>query len=315
MSVFLGDLEIPRRSPHLLACRRALRPYTGAEVTVGLSGGPDSLALTAACAAEGVCVEALIIDHQLQPGSAEVAAAAAAAAETMGVPARIRAVRLPPGENLEAAARRLRYEALHELAGSRPVLVGHTAEDQAETLLLSALRGNPTGMRRVSGRVHRPLLGLRRADTVGACRELGLSYWSDPHNADPAFRRVAVRTRVLDLLAEITGADPVLPLSAGAEKLAADDALLAELAGAPTDDCAVLAAQPGPLRRRRIAAWLRGRGGAVNAATVTAVEALCVDWRGQGGVAVGRSGGARLEVRRVGGKLTLIPAGPGLGES
>lgn len=307
MPATIGEITVPRVSPHLLACRRALRPYRGREVLVGLSGGPDSLALLAACAAEGVSAEALVVDHRLQPGSADVARTAVAEAARMGMSAQVRPVEVPGGQNMEAAARRVRYAALVEAAAGRPVLVGHTGDDQAETLVLTALRGNPAGMRAVSGQVHRPLLGVRRADTVGACRELGLRPWSDPHNDDPAFRRVAVRTRVMALLAEITGADPVVPLAAGADKLAEDDALLDELAGGPTDDCAELAAQPTALRRRRITAWLHARGGAVNAATVAAVEALCVDWRGQGGVAVGGVGGARLEVRRVGGKLTLIP--------
>ena len=168
----------------------------------------DSSAWVIAAWGEGVSAEALVVDHRLQPGSADVARTAVAEAARMGMAAQIRPVDVPPGENMEAAARRVRYAALVVAAAGRPVLVGHTGDDQAETLLLTALRGNPAGMRAVSGQVHRPLLGLRRADTVGACRELGLRPWSDPHNDDPAFRRVAVRTRVMDLLTEITGADP-----------------------------------------------------------------------------------------------------------
>ena len=295
------------RSPHFLACRRAARGYE--DVVVGLSGGPDSLALTAALVAEGARVEAVVIDHQLQPGSAQVAERAAAQARELGAAANIRKVQVST-RNLEAEARTARYAALIDAAGDRPVLVAHTLDDQAETLLLAALRGNPGGMAVRNGQIHRPFLGIRRADTVGACAELGLAYWEDPHNQDRAFRRVAVRQQVLPLLGEIIGGDAVAPLAQAAARTAADNALLDELAGPATDDCAELGAQPEPLRRRRIAAWLRAEGLAVTGAVVTGVDKLVSDWHGQGGVAAGYAAGRRLDVRRIGGKLTVIPQEP-----
>lgn len=107
----------------------------------------------------------------------------------------------------------------------------------------------------------RPFLGLRRADTVGACAELGLEPWHDPMNDDPAFRRVAIRQQILPALAEIVGGNAAPSLARTARRVAADQSLLAELAEVtPTSDCATLATDPAPVRQRRIIAWLRGHG-------------------------------------------------------
>lgn len=284
----------PRRSPHFLACRRAVRPFlSDREVVIGLSGGADSLALVAAARAEGQAVHAVVVDHQLQPGSDEVAREAARQARRLGARATVTQVRVRPG-NLEANARTARYAALR--AHNQPVWVAHTRDDQAETLLLQALRGNPGGMAPHQDGITRPFLSIRRADTLQACAELDLHPWHDPHNEDPDFQRVALR-RALE---QIHG-DPVEPLAQTAERIAADNALLTELAGPPTDDCAELAAQPGPLRRRRIAAWLIERGVNPTRASISMIEDMCTTWHGQGAVRVG--GG--LEVRRVGGRLAL----------
>lgn len=306
MPARLGDLELPRKSPRFLACRVAVRPFiTTGPVVIGLSGGADSLALTTAALAEGARVHAVCVDHGLQAGSRDVAKHAAEIARRLGATAEVATVDVRGAGGLEAAARQARYAALHEAAGGREIWVAHTLDDQAETYLLGALRGNPAGMAPHTGQIVRPLLTVRRADTTGACAELGLEPWRDPQNADPAFRRVAVRRRVLPLLSEVLGGDAVPPIAQAASRLAADDALLHRLAGEATDDCAELAADPGPLRRRRIAAWLRERGLSVTAASIGAIEALIIDWRGQGGVAVGGTVAGRLEVTRVDGKLTL----------
>ena len=289
----------PRRSPHFLACRRALRPFD-APAIIGLSGGPDSLAMAAAAAAERKDVRCVVVDHGLQDGSAEVAERAVQTVQAFGLAAEIGRVDVPPG-NLEAAARRARYEAL--LAYGADVWVGHTADDQAETLLLGALRGNPSGMAPRNGRIVRPFLGIRRADTVGACEELGLDPWHDPMNADPAFRRVAMRKRVLPLLSELLGGDAVPALAATADRIAADQALIASLTDlAPTTSCAELAEDAGPIRRRRLAAWLLEQGVPVQGDQLDAVEALVVDWHGQGPVAVA---GGRAVVRE-GGQLAIL---------
>ena len=289
----------PRRSPHFLACRRAVRPFDGPAV-IGLSGGPDSLALVAAAAAEEKDVSVVVVDHGLQRGSAKVAERAAKAAREFRFSATVAKVAVPPG-NVEAAAREVRYNALLERGVD--VWVAHTADDQAETLLLGALRGNPSGMAPRTGRVVRPFLGIRRADTVGACDELGLKPWHDPMNADPAFRRVAVRRQVLPLLSELLGGDAVPAIAATADRIAADQALIASLTDlSPTTSCAELAEDAGPIRRRRLAAWLLEEGVPVQGDQLEAVEALVVDWHGQGPVAVA---GGRAVVRE-GGKLALV---------
>lgn len=302
-------IDYPRRSPNFLACRQAVRPLLSAhrQVVAGLSGGPDSLALITALLVEGADVEAVVVDHGLQPGSAEVADRAARQARALGARARVIAVDVPAGgDGTEAEARAVRYHALFDAAGPRPVVVGHTRNDQAETLLLTALRGQAAGMAGVTGQVHRPFLTVTRENTVGACQELGLEYWDDPHNTDRAYRRVAVRHEVMPLMNRIVGGDVTDALATAADRLARDHALLDTLAGAPTDDCAELAAQPEPLRRRRIAAWLRHRGAAVTTAVVAGVDTLVTDYRGQGGVACGHAAGRRLEVRRIGGKLAIV---------
>lgn len=321
----------PRQSPHFLACRRAVRPFTSPAL-IGLSGGPDSLALVAAAAAEGKDVRALVVDHGLQPGSSDVAERAVAQATGLGVPADIVRVDVDaaPGKSLEAAARTARYAALARAAFSdsaspaRDIWVAHTLEDQAETLLLGALRGNPVGMAPVStmeagreaGReagsnslsVVRPFLGIRRADTVGACRELGLEPWRDPMNYDRAYRRVGVRHDIIPALNELIGGDAVPALARTAERIAADHELLADLVDLnPTNDCAALAADPAPVRQHRILAWLREEGVrlageplSASRSQLTDIERLCTHWHGQGTVTLGGGRGVgRVDKRLV----------------
>ena len=187
--------------------------------------------------------------------------------------------------------------------------MAHTADDQAETLLLGALRGKVAGMRERSDvegvRVVRPLLSVRRAQTEAACAELGLEVWQDPQNQDASFRRVALRREILPRLQEIVGGDPVPALAQAAHDAALDDAFLSTH---PTADCAELAILPEPKRRRAIAAWLREEGIEVTREAVRGIDALCTQWHGQGPVAVrSEKKGTRLEVARVGGKLSLLP--------
>ena len=225
MPSHLGSLELPHTSPHFLEIRRAVRRHTDMRVVVGLSGGPDSVALLAGTLAEGREVEAICIDHGLQDASAEVAATAAETARALGAAATVLRIDVPSTGSMEANARHARYTALTSAANGRPIWVGHTMDDQAETLLLSALRGHATGMLERStwedgATIVRPLLGVRRANTVGACSELGLEVWSDPHNDDQSFRRVALRNRLLPDLADIIGGDPVPGLAQAAERAA-----------------------------------------------------------------------------------------------
>ena len=288
----------PRRSPHFLACRRAVRPFDGPAV-IGLSGGPDSLALVAAAAAEQKDVSVVVVDHGLQPGSAEIAERAAAVAREFGFASTVANVTVGPG-NVEAAAREARYAAL--LESGRDVWVAHTADDQAETLLLGALRGNPSGMAQRNGKIVRPFLHIRRADTVGACEELGLEVWHDPMNSDPAYRRVAMRQSIIPALSDLLGGDAVPALAATANRIAADQALIEQLADlTPTTSCVELEGDAGPVRCRRLARWLLDEGVRVQGDQLAAIEALVTNWHGQGPIAVG---GGRAVVR-VDGKLVL----------
>lgn len=244
----------PRRSPHFLQVRTALRgavqrwrdehrgnkhgmaEHGTAEFVIAVSGGPDSLALAAAAAAEKLPAHVVSIDHGLQDGSRAVSEGAIGQVGQWGLSGQVVSVRVV-GEPLEAAARHARYQALGDLAGRRPILLAHTGDDQAETLLLGLLRGRASAMGEVSDyqghTLLRPLLGIRRAHTVGACRELGVAAWNDPHNTDEAFRRVAIRRQVLPLLDQIIGGDATAPLVRAAELLREDDDYLHTLTPKP----------------------------------------------------------------------------------
>ena len=304
----------PRVSPHFLTCRRGVRAAAlDHAVAVGLSGGADSLALLAALVAEGHDVLALCVDHGLQDGSRAQAERAAKQARKLG--ARARVLNVEAGatgqKSMEAAARVARYRALAAACADEglEVAVAHTADDQAETLLLGALRGRVAGMSERSevegARVVRPLLNVRRADTEGACAELGLSAWQDPQNAETHFRRVALRREVIPQLSRIIGGDAVPALAQAAGDAALDDVALRT---PPTTDCADLAAMAEPRRRRAIAAWLVSEGVEVTRRAVGDVGKLCTHWHGQGPVAVrsARQVRQRLEVARIGGKLALL---------
>ena len=241
----------PRPADLLGRCRF---PPPGSAVTCGVSGGPDSLALLVLAVEAGLDVTAVHVDHALRPGSADEADVVAAAATRFS--ARFRAVRAPvaPGPNLEARARAVRFAALPP-----DVLTGHTADDQAETVLLNLLRGAGLDGLAAMGPGRHPLLGLRRADTEALCRACGLEPVRDPSNLDPAMRRNRIRHEVLPLLDDVAGRDVAAVLARQADLLRDDAALLDELAAAmdPTDAKA-LAAAPAPLARRAVRAWLRG---------------------------------------------------------
>jgi tRNA(Ile)-lysidine synthase len=227
-------------------------------VDLAVSGGPDSLALVVLAARAGLAGRAIHVDHGLRPDShldAEVVAKAAAAFhfDFDG-----RSVTLENGPNLEARARKARYQALP--AG---VLTGHTMDDQAETVILNVLRGAAldglSGMRAGrSTRARRPLLGLRRADTTDLCEWAGLTPVVDPTNSDPRFRRNRIRLEVLPALSEVAGRDVVPVLARQAELLGDDAGFLDGLAAAldPTDAKALRQA-PAPLARRAVRRWLR----------------------------------------------------------
>ncbi|MDO4716119.1 MAG: tRNA lysidine(34) synthetase TilS [Propionibacteriaceae bacterium] len=293
----------------LRVAQAVLAGLPGEDVVVGCSGGADSLALALgaqwAAAKTGVAVEAVTIDHGLQPGSGEVAAAVAAQLSTRGLDARVIAVQVGEGPNLEARAREARLAAL--AASRRPVLLGHTLDDQAETVLLGLARGSGTrslaGMAPVRGLFRRPLLGLRRAVTEQACREWDLRAWSDPHNADERFARVRVRTRVLPVLEAELGPGVAEALARTAEVLRADLAAQDDPEPGQAPTARWLAGLDPAQRARVLKGWLDGQG--VSGATlghVRAVEALVTDWRGQKGVDL-----PGLRVRRIDGALVAVP--------
>jgi tRNA(Ile)-lysidine synthase len=285
---------------------------------VGLSGGPDSLALTAV-AAQLRPTTALIVDHGLQPDSAAIAESARAQAISLGcVQARVLRVEVGGTGGPEAAARAARYDALDSHRDG-PVLLAHTLDDQAETVLLGLGRGSGArsiaGMRPYDAPWCRPLLAVRRAVTHAACAELGLTAWQDPHNVDRRFTRVRLRTEVLPLLEDVLGGGVAEALARTASALREDteliDAIAAEAAAGvsagPELKTEALSALPAPVRRRVIRGWLLA-GGAIGLTDkqIRAVDTLITAWRGQGGVAVGSTlRGQRLFAGRRDGLLAL----------
>jgi tRNA(Ile)-lysidine synthase len=307
--------------PALLEIRHAVRGWLSVHpgpVVVALSGGADSLALTAATVAEAPNVRALIVDHGLQAGSAEVASIAAARALEFGVDdARVLTVQVTGSGGMEAAARRARYDALNRARGDASVLVAHTLDDQAETVLLGLGRGS--GPRSIAGMAAfdapwgRPLLGVRRSVTRAACVELGVEPFEDPHNTDTDFTRVRLRQEVLPLLENVLGGGVAAALARTAEQLREDGRVLDAMAESVVDtdspDLAVAALDPldPAVRRRVLRRWLLGRG--VTSLTdrqIRAVDALVGRWTGQGGVALpGGTPDARLVCSRRHGRLSV----------
>jgi len=314
-----------------LAVRRELAalPPSGL-VLVACSGGADSLALAAAVAFEaprvGLRAGAVVVDHGWHPDSAAVAAGAAACCGVLGL-APVQVVEAAPDGGSggpEAVARRARYAALEAVraeTGAAVVLLGHTLDDQAETVLLGLVRGSGAralaGMPRRRGPYLRPLLDVPRSVTRQACAALGLQPWDDPANADPAYTRVRAR-EVLAQLAGALGAGLAPALARTAEQLredadALDAAAAALLAGAgdPVQrglDCVVLAAAPDAVRRRALLAAARAAGaspGALSRRHALAIDALVVRWHGQGGVHL--PGG--VTARRGCGTLWFAPRG------
>ena len=231
---------------------RCTFPPPGTAVTCAVSGGADSLALLVLAAGAGCRVTAVHVDHGLRPGSAAEADVVADAAARFGAAFRSERVLVAPGPNLEARARVARYAVLPP-----DVLTGHTADDQAETVLLNLLRGAGLDGLAGMGPDGHPLLALRRAETHALVATCGLTPVEDPSNADPTFRRNRVRAEVLPLLDAVAGRDVAAVLARQAELLRDEAALLDELATAvdPTDARA-LAAAPAPLARRAVRRWL-----------------------------------------------------------
>jgi tRNA(Ile)-lysidine synthase len=337
----------PRLTPAIADVRRAVRTsfqnagLTAAGLTdapspplvlVALSGGPDSLALAAAAAFEapraGIRAGAVVVDHGLQEGSAGIAERAAEHGRELGLdPVLVCRADVASGPasvtgGLEAAARDARYAAIDSAlrsTGARAVLLGHTLDDQAETVLLGLARGagsaSLAGMAAQSdtpahGHSHthtetaqgapirlRPLLGIRRSQTEAFCADSGLDPWHDPHNDSERFTRVRVRKAVLPVLERELGPGVAEALARTAEQLREDDETLHAMAIETIEDlvehaeagiavsAGALAANPSALRNRIIRYVVESEFGvSLSRSQTLAVSALVTDWHGQRGV-------------------------------
>lgn len=315
MSETTGDRR-GKLSPAVATVRSAVSRFLdrhpaphGSLVLVALSGGSDSIALAAAtrfvATKRGLRVGAIIVDHDLQSGSAEVAATVSATATALGLnPVDVTRVTVGTEGGPEAAARDARYLALREAAerhSAAMVLTGHTRNDQAETVLLGLARGSGPGSLRgmveLDGLVGRPLLDVTRETTREAALAEGLEPWDDPHNTDTAFARVRVRHSILPLLEKELGPGIVDALARTADLVRDDDDALDLLAAGMAHQ--VLAAnpvsfavedvakRPRALRTRiiRIAAE-RAWGTTITHVHTRSIDSLMTDWHGQGTVDV-----------------------------
>ena len=307
-----------------LAVRSELEDIAaGDSVLVAASGGADSSALAAAllleCKSKSIKVIALIIDHGLQKNSADVTHETKRTLAKIGYEnIEIRRVTVEITDGLEASARRARYQALSDVANSHnavAIFLGHTKDDQAETVLLGLSRGS--GSRSLSGmaarvdRYRRPLLAITRAQTEAACEEAGIKFWQDPHNQSMEFTRVRVREVVLPTMEKEIGPG-ISDALARSAKLLRDDAdaldslsdeFFSELEPASLD-ISKLESQPRAIRTRilRRAIYLAGAPqGSLSAEHIEPVEALITAWKGQGAISL--PGG--VTVARISGRLSL----------
>ena len=311
-----------------LAVRSELEDIAaGDSVLVAASGGADSSALAAAllleCKTKSIKVIALIIDHGLQKNSADVTHETKRTLTKIGYEnIEIRRVSVEITDGLEASARRARYQALNDVANSHnavAVFLGHTKDDQAETVLLGLSRGS--GSRSLSGmaarvdRYRRPLLSITRAQTEAACEEAGIKFWQDPHNQSMEFTRVRVREVVLPTMEKEIGPG-ISDALARSAKLLRDDAdaldylsdeIFSKLEPASLE-ISKLESQPRAIRTRilRKAIYLAGAPqGSLSAEHIEPVEALITAWKGQGPISL--PGG--VTVARISGRLSLSKSG------
>ena len=307
-------------SPTVIELRNSVKgclPKGTKSIVVGCSGGPDSLVLVAVASwvgeREGFTVRSVTVDHQLQPNSAHIAAEAAQHALTLGASsAEVITVDVDTSSGIEAGARIARRAALLDAANGEPILLGHTANDQAETVLLRLLRGagahSLSAMKQCEDPWHRPFLGSSRSEIETAVSEilqpLEITPWTDPHNSITDFARVRIR----ELLGELTsdfGPGVQASLVRTADLLRADDRALEELADSfyeihlesnerDSADLEVtdLESLPEAIRTRVIrrvychVAGVERESSPLTFNHVQSIEALVVDWHGQGDIAL-----------------------------
>lgn len=313
----------------IVVLRSAIRPYlekceAGDCVIVAVSGGADSLALSYALFKEvaplALRLVAVTIDHQLQKISSLQAEKVSAQLRGIGYEeVIIRKVTVTSEAGMEAGARSARYGALDEICNdlhARQIYLGHTRDDQAESVLLGLVRGSGTrslsGMADRNGKYIRPFLAITREQTVAACVEVALVPWLDPHNQDPIYTRVRVRNEAIPFLEEKLGPGISAALARSAALFRADADALDEIAAramAAMDlanlDIEALAAMSRAIRSRIIRSAIYAAGapiGSISADHVAAIEALITLWRGQGEVSL--PGG--VKVWRISGRLCLL---------
>ena len=313
----------------VVALRNAVKPLlekleAGDNVLVAVSGGADSLALAHVVLLESKALAirplAVTIDHQLQNSSAAQAEKVARQLTEMGYEkVFIEKVVVTTEAGLEAGARSARYKALSECAektNAVKIFLGHTRDDQAETVLLGLSRGSGarslSGMAQVNGKYVRPFLSITRQETEQACKDLGLEFWNDPHNFDTEFTRVKIRREILPLMESKLGPGISAALARSASLLRDDADALDDLAATEIShlnladiDCDYLAALPRAIRTRILRSAVYACGapeGSISADHVAAIEALVTSWRGQGALAL--PGGVKVE--RISGRLSLL---------
>lgn len=313
----------------LLELRNAVRPFlenltAGDCALVAVSGGADSLALAFALMKEApelaITLIAVTVDHQLQSGSGEQAKKVQVQLKALGYQeVIIEKVSVIEQSGVEADARKARYTALDSIAnayGATQIFLGHTRDDQAETVLLGLARGSGTrslsGMATINGKYARPFLQLTREQTISACEEADLQPWNDPHNVNVKFSRVRVRNKVMPVMEEEIGPGIAAALARSAAILRDDADALDEMAQAVISrvdlsdlDCAALAELPRAIRSRILRAAIYAAGapsGSLSADHLAGIEALVTSWHGQGEVSL--PGG--VKVARISGRLSLL---------
>ena len=312
----------------IVEIRSAVRAHlqqleAGDTFLVAVSGGADSLALAYALKKESEPLAlqaiAVTIDHQLQSQSSAVAEKTSEQLRSFGyTEVVIEKVNVSTESGIEAGARVARYQALSSIAkrlNAARVFLGHTRDDQAETVLLGLARGSGTrslsGMAIENGIYLRPLLAITREQTEQACKEIDVEYWNDPHNINAEFSRVRVREDVLPIMEEKLGPGIAAALARSAKLLRDDADALDDIATSAMGsmnladlDATTLAELPRAIRSRILRSAIYAAGapaGSISAEHVAAIEALVTSWHGQGALSL--PGGVKVE--RISGRLSL----------
>ena len=297
----------PSQGQLRLAVRTTLTANTkpGQKLLIAVSGGADSLALAAACEFEakklGLKIAAAVIDHSLQKNSDKVAAQTSKTLQLLGFQeVVVKKVAVGKAGGPEAAARTARYTALESIrqqTKSTFVVLGHTASDQAETVLLGLVRGSGSkslsGMSEKTGLLLRPLLGIERSTTEAFCKDSGIKFWSDPQNKDEKFLRVMIRYKVLPFLELLLGGSVAKSLIRTADQLREDDQYLDSQASKAfkkwakvsasgiSFDALALGKLPAAILNRVIKKALDAFGSESSRTHVLAVTDLVLSWHGQ----------------------------------